>query len=162
MQRDRVDPGLSAPSSVVVNSAAPLSESVRTTVPDCQELPALSVEAVKAAEVDCHTTVALTTTPTGTAAASTVRSVGGCMVSTGSPRLRCPRTSVRDMSPSGTTACPRRGRTAASPVRVRKEGLSRMVELRGLEPLTLTLPGRDDTLAQVSHRARTGAQLRFR
>src|SRR3954447_18918270 len=136
MQRDRVDPGLSAPSSVVVNSAAPLSESVRTTVPDCQELPALSVEAVKAAEVDCHTTVALTTTPTGTAAASTVRSVGGCMVSTGSPRLRCPRTSVRDMSPSGTTARPRRGRdggvtrpgdgggaetTRAGPVRARPE-----------------------------------------
>jgi hypothetical protein len=49
MQRERVEPGLRAPSEPLVNNAAPLSPSASTTLPVCHELPVLPVLAEKAA-----------------------------------------------------------------------------------------------------------------
>src|SRR3954447_7682886 len=85
MHRERVEPGWRAPSAVESNSAEPPSESPRTTLPACQVLPALSVVAVKAAAVDCQTTAALISSPTGTAAASRERSADD-LVRTSPPR----------------------------------------------------------------------------
>src|SRR3712207_902616 len=73
MQRDRVEPGLRAPSAVVEKRAASLSPSARTTLPVCHELPGLSVLAVKAAWVEPQVTARLNTRPAGTATGSTVR-----------------------------------------------------------------------------------------
>jgi hypothetical protein len=52
MQRDRLEPGLRAPSLALVNRAEPLALWLRTTLPVCHELPTLPVLAEKAAWVE--------------------------------------------------------------------------------------------------------------
>src|SRR5919112_4650700 len=99
MQRDRLEPGLRAPSLAVVKRAAPLSLSPRTTLPVCQELPALPVLAEKAAWVEPQVRARLSTRPTGTATGRTVRRAREARWCTATPSAAAGRSDPRSSTP---------------------------------------------------------------
>src|SRR3954453_23748300 len=123
MHRDRGTKGFSRPSGPGA-LGVPAENSVETgvfenaTVPACHSLPPLEAVAVNAADVDCHTTAALSTRPPGTAAASTVRSAFDCILRTTPPPGSGARLCVPDTCPSGTTEETWRDYGRGSPVRV--------------------------------------------